>query len=229
MFTTSIVSRPRTKGPWRPKLAGPTFSMAAHAVVFYAAAVATMPSGTGETAVTRDTSIIYIRPQGRKAPEPPPPIRTETFRTLVAPVSIPTSIPPIDVNQTFHPEDYKGVGIELGPARGVEVSVDVTRVFIDSVVDEPPVRISFPPPEYPRLLLEARIEGSVFLEAVIDTLGHSEPGSIRVVSSTNRAFESAARDALRRALFRAGRVKGQRVRVLVRQPLRFQLPHPDRE
>ncbi len=224
MFTTLIVSRPRTQGAWRQKLAGPTFSMAAHAVVFYAAAMATMPRETGESAGVPDTSIIYVGPQGQNAPEPPPPIRPETSRTLVPPMSIPASIPPIDFNQAWNPGDYSGVGVEPGPAQDVEESMGPARVFIESLVDEPPVRISFPPPEYPRLLLEARIDGFVLLEAVIDTLGHPEPGSIRVLSSTNRAFEGAARDALQKALFRAGRAQGQRVRVLVRQPLRFQLP-----
>jgi TonB family protein len=92
------------------------------------------------------------------------------------------------------------------------------------MTDEPPVRVSFPPPEYPRALQEARIEGIVVLEAVIDTLGHPEPASIKVLSSSNRAFEGAARDALRRALYRPGRVQGQRVRVLVYQPIKFQVP-----
>jgi TonB family protein len=106
----------------------------------------------------------------------------------------------------------------------VEGPADLTQVFIEAVVDEPPLSISFPQAEYPRMLLEARIEGSVVLEAVIDTLGHPEPGSIRVLSSTNRGFEAPARAAFGRALFRPGRVRGQKVRVLVRQPLRFALP-----
>jgi TonB family protein len=197
--------------------------MTAHAVVFYAAAIATMPRGTDESAVTKDMSIIYVRPQAQRAPEPTPPIRSETFRTLLPPIRIPGSIPAIDLNQTWDPGDYTGVGTELGPGQGVEGPVDPTGVFIESLVDEPPVRISFPQPEYPRPLLEARIEGSVVLEAVIDTLGHPEPGSIQVVSSTNRGFDGAARAALQRALFRAARTQGQRVRVLVRQSLRFQL------
>jgi len=97
-------------------------------------------------------------------------------------------------------------------------------VFIEAVVDEPPERISFPQPDYPRMLLEARIEGQVVLEAVIDTAGHAEPPSIKVISSTNRAFEAPAKDALRKALFRPGRVRGQTVRVLVHLPLRFVIP-----
>jgi TonB family protein len=74
------------------------------------------------------------------------------------------------------------------------------------------------------MLLEARIEGTVTLEAVIDTTGHAEPNSIKVISSTNRAFEAPAKDGLRKALFRPGRVRGQAVRVLVHLPLRFVIP-----
>jgi len=224
MLTTLIVSGPRTRGAWRRQVPGLTFSMAAHAVVFYAAAMATMSKETSGSAVANDTAVIYVGPRPEKPLQPPPDIRPETFRTLVAPVNIPTGIPPIDLSVTIDPREYTGTGAELGPAPRVEGSGAATAVFIASAVDEPPVSISFPPPEYPRMLAEARVEGYVLLEAVIDTLGHPEPGSIRVIGSTNRAFESAAREAMRRALFRAGRVQGQRVRVLVHQPLRFQLP-----
>ena len=100
----------------------------------------------------------------------------------------------------------------------------MAELFVEAVVDEPPERISFPPPEYPRMLQEAHIEGQVVLEAVIDTTGHAEPNSIKVISSTNRAFEVPAKDALRRALFRPGRVRGRPVRVLVHLPIRFVIP-----
>lgn len=146
------------------------------------------------------------------------------FRTLVAPDAIPTSIPPIDLNQTFDPREFTGVGTPVGPEGGPGEAADVTRVFVEAVVDEPPERVAFPPPEYPRMLLGARIEGTVILEAVIDTLGRPEPATIRVVSSTNHGFDAAARAALRGALFQPGRVHGQRVRVLVHQPLKFSLP-----
>ena len=225
MLTTLIVSGPKTKGGWRQRAPGLTVSMAAHAAIFYAAAIATMPGETRESQVgARDTSLIYVRSQAQTPLEPPPPVRSESFRSLVPPTHIPTPIPPIDLTRTWDSRDYTGISEELEPDRGVAWPVDPTQVFIDALVDEPPVRISFPPLEYPRALLQVRVEGSVVLEAIIDTLGHPEPGSIRVINSTNRAFEAAARDALRRALFRAGRVQGQRVRVLVRQPLRFQLP-----
>lgn len=224
MFDTLIVSNPQTKGAWRRRLGGSTFSIVAHTIVFYAAVMVTMNSGVAKSGTANDTNMVYLKQEEEKPPEPEaPPPPPKGFQTLMAPVSIPTTIPPINLNQTFDPRNFTGVGVELGTAKGVE-GMDLTQVFLEAVVDEPPASISFPQPEYPRMLLEARIEGSVVLEAVIDTLGHPESGSVKVVSSTNRAFEAPARDAMRRALFRPGRVHGQPVRVLVRQPLRFQLP-----
>jgi TonB family protein len=165
---------------------------------------------------------VYI--PSRTPPEPSAPSLPHHFQTLVAPVTIPTSIPAIDFTQTFDPGAFSGVGVDSGVAAGLTTPMGPTQVFIEALVDEPPVRVAFPPPEYPRMLLEARIEGTVVLEAIIDTLGHPEPGSIRVVTSTSRAFEPAAMEAMRRALYQPGRVQGHRVRVLVRQPVRFALP-----
>jgi TonB family protein len=224
MFDTLIVSKPRARRAWRRELTGPTLSLVAHSLVLYAAAVATATAGAGGAVAVRDTRMIYVRHLDRPATEPRAPALPGVFRTLLAPVTIPTTIPPIDLTETWDPTSYSGVGVPLGPNRSVEGQVDPSQVFVEAVVDEPPVSVSFPPAEYPRMLLEARIEGSVVLEAVIDTLGHPEPGSIRVLSSTNRGFEAAARAAFGKALYRPGRVRGQKVRVLVRQPLRFALP-----
>lgn len=224
MFDTLIVSRPRATNAWRRELGGPTFSLVAHSLILYAAVTATASSDAGTPVRVSDSIMIYEPPPDRTPPEPQTPSLSKVFRTLVPPASIPRSIPPIDPNQTFDPGDYTGTGFQLQPLGDPGRPVDPAQVYITAVVDEPPLSISFPQPEYPRMLLEARIEGSVVLEAIIDTLGHPEPGSIRVVSSTNRGFEAAARAAFRRALFRAGRVQGQKVRVLVHQPLKFTLP-----
>lgn len=224
MFDTLIVSRPQTKGAWRRRLGGSSFSLIVHTVLLTAAVVVTKGSGVTNNGPTTDTNMVYLKQEEEKPPEPEaPPPPPKGFQTLMAPVSIPTSIPPINLNETFDPRNFTGVGVEMGTAKGVE-NMDLTQVFIEAVVDEPPERISFPQPDYPRMLLEARIEGQVVLEAVIDTTGHAEPPSIKVISSTNRAFEAPARDALRRALFRPGRVRGQPVRVLVHLPLRFVIP-----
>lgn len=227
MFDTLIVSNPKKKGNLTRRLSDSSFSIVTHGVLIYLAVQATLGAGLDNAVGGLDTNMVYIEEkQEEKPPEPEaPPPPPKGFQTLMAPINIPTSIPPINLNETFDPRNFTGVGVDMGTAKGVDTGpVDLTQVFIEAVVDEPPERISFPPLDYPRMLLEARIEGSVVLEAVIDTLGHAEPPSIKVVSSTNRAFEAPAKEGLRRALFRPGRVRGQPVRVLVHLPLRFQIP-----
>lgn len=221
MFDNLIESRPQKRG-LRRNLPNSLFSLVLHVALIYAAVQATMHSGmVAETVI--DTTMVFLeeeeKPEEPAAPPPPP----KGFQTLMAPVEIPTSIPPIDLNEKFDPRNFSGVGVEMGLATGTG-PVDLTQVFIEAVVDEPPERISFPQPEYPRILLEANVEGTVTLEAIIDTTGHAEANSIKVISSTNRAFEAPAREAMRRALFRPGRVRGQPVRVLVHMPLRFVIP-----
>ena len=84
-----------------------------------------------------------------------------------------------------------------------------------------PERVSFSPPEYPAMLREAGIEGRVEAQFVVGTDGRAEPGSIEIVSSTNKAFEAPTRYAIQNAVFRPGRVDGKPVRVLIRMPVRF--------
>jgi protein TonB len=224
VFDTLIVSKPQKQG-LRHKLGGSTFSLVTHTLLIWLAVEATMKGDVvQQTGV--DTTMVFLEEEKPEEPEEPdaPPPPPKGFSTLLAPIDIPTTIPPINLDEKFDPRQFSGVGVELGVAEGLTGPVDLTQIFVEAVVDEPPERISFPPPEYPRILLEARVEGTVVLEAVIDTAGHAEPNSIKVVSSTNRAFEAPARDAMRRALFRPGRVRGQPVRVLVQMPLRFVIP-----
>ncbi len=76
---------------------------------------------------------------------------------------------------------------------------------------------------YPERLRPAAIEGRVVLEAVIDTLGHVEPGSVVVVESAHPAFVAPAQRALVASLFRPARVAGRAVRVRVRLAFDFVL------
>jgi TonB family protein len=178
--------------------------------------------------VVADTTMIFIQ-ETPEEDEPPPPEVLDLpppkgFRTLAAPINIPTGIPPIDLSQQFDPRDFSGIGVEEGVFEGVEEGpIDLAQVFTEAVVDEPPERISSPPLEYPRMMQQAGVEGSVVLQGVVDTTGRIEANSIAVISSTNRAFEGPARQLLRRSLFRPGRVRGQAVRVLIQLPIQFTL------
>jgi len=61
---------------------------------------------------------------------------------------------------------------------------DDNSVITEAVVDERPEVIAGFTPEYPDLLRQAGVEGTVVVEVVVDTAGHAEPGSLRVVRST---------------------------------------------
>jgi len=92
-----------------------------------------------------------------------------------------------------------------------------------SLVDELPLMLAGPAAVYPDLLRQAGVHGRVLLEAVIDTLGHVEPGSVVVVESAHPAFVAPAQRSLLASLFRSARVQGRAVRVRVRLAFDFVL------
>jgi TonB family protein len=96
-------------------------------------------------------------------------------------------------------------------------------VWMAPLVEELPQILSSPLAVYPELLRQARIQGHVVLEVVVDTTGRVETGSLTVVSATHPGFVAPARRALLATLFRPGRVQGRAVRVLVRVPIDFTL------
>jgi TonB family protein len=98
---------------------------------------------------------------------------------------------------------------------------DTSELYEATALLQPPERISSPPVMYPRLLMEAGVEGEVTLEFVIGIDGRVEPGSINVISSPNRAFNKPARTVIQGSEFRPGRIDGKAVRTLVRQSIGF--------
>lgn len=228
MFDNLMESNPSHQGRWSRGISGSSVSVVLHTGLIYFAVIMTMGGGEEVAEVVTDTTMVFIQEQPEEDEPPPPEVLDlpppKGFRTLAAPVNIPTGIPPIDLTQQFDPRDFSGIGVEEGVFEGVEEGpIDLAQVFTEAVVDEPPERISSPPLEYPRMMQQAGVEGSVVLQGVVDTTGHIEPNSIVVISSTNRAFEGPAKTLLRRSLFRPGRVRGQAVRVLIQLPIQFTL------
>jgi periplasmic protein TonB len=90
-------------------------------------------------------------------------------------------------------------------------------------VASPPVVIDGVPPIYPPLARMRGMEGLVVVEAIIDRNGRVEGDGLRVTKS-NPVFDAAALSAFRQWKFRPGRdANGRAVRVIVDQPIRFQL------
>jgi len=97
------------------------------------------------------------------------------------------------------------------------------QVYPVSGVQVLPAFLSGPTLVYPDLLRQAGVQGRVIVQAVIDTMGHAEPWSVKIIESPNEGFNEPARNYILGALFQAARVQGRAVRVLVNLPIDFSI------
>src|SRR2546430_872555 len=107
------------------------------------------------------------------------------------------------------------------PAIKMHIAGDVYR---ETDVEERPHLMSGPPLAYPAPMLLSRISGRVIIEAVIDTTGRVEDGTVRVLVSSDARFNEAAKDYVRAARFTPGRLAGSAVRVRFEMPVEFKPP-----
>ncbi len=91
------------------------------------------------------------------------------------------------------------------------------------VTDQPPVLLSHPAPRYPEVLRQAGIEARIVVEAVLDSLGRVEPGSMRIAEGGHALFEAEARSVVQSSRYRAGRFGDRAVRVRILVPVSFAL------
>ena len=219
MFDVLIESKRQSQ---KGKLAGTSLaSIVFHTLVIGGAIYATLTAGETEEAVM-ETAMVYIQQETQKQPDQPPPPQLDVqlmgFQTIVAPTDIPTNIPPVNLQEHFDPKDFSGVGVEGGVASGIVPTGDVFSV---DVVQEKPERLAGPPPVYPPLLQQAGIEGTVTVQAIIDTMGRVEPGSIKITQTANPGFNESAKATVLKSLFRPARVYGKAVRVLIQIPIAY--------
>ncbi len=230
MFDTLIESKPHKQGGGG---VASIISIIFHSAIVSGAVYATMHAGEVKRAVVRAFDITQVA-QEKKAPPPPPKEQIASvapppkgFQTLAIPTNIPIKIPPPSQNSSFNAADFSGIGVEGGIARGVVGGtgpvIRTDQPYMESVVEERPERISGPIPHYPDILRQAGIDGRVLLEFVVDTSGHVERNSMKVLSSTNQLFNQPALEAVAGSVFRPGRIAGRAVRVRVQQPLNFQI------
>ncbi len=219
MFDVLIESKRQSQ---KGKLAGTSVaSIVFHTLVIGGAVYATLSAAQAEEAVV-ETAMVFIQQETQKQPdEPPPPqldVQLKGFQTIVAPTDIPTNIPPVNLQERFDPKDFSGIGVEGGVATGIVPTGDVFSV---DVVQEKPERLAGPPPVYPPLLQQAGIEGTVTVQAIIDTMGRVEPSSIKITQTANPGFNESAKATVLKSLFRPARVYGKAVRVLIQIPIAY--------
>ncbi|HUF35317.1 MAG TPA: energy transducer TonB [Gemmatimonadales bacterium] len=234
MFENLIESKPQKKR----SLTQTIVSLVVHAALIFAAVRVT--AGAAETIreIVADTTMVFLKPP--PPPPPPPPDQPppdvivsqnpppKGFQTVVAPTDIPKDIPPVDLTEKpFDPRDFTGRGVEGGIAAGIVGGtgpVEITgEVFLEAQLDDPVRPISIPTPRYPPVLQSAGIAGRVELQYVVDTTGHAEPGSFKVLKTTHAAFVEPAKEAISKGVFKPARYRGQPVRQLVQQAIAFRV------
>jgi TonB family protein len=186
-------------------------------------------------------------PEKPKEPEPPPPPEPETpppvakgFQTIVPPEEPPPTIAPPPVNeQAVNPEDFTGVGKEGGVAKGVEDGVQQSTVERVTPPDEGTYELSAveeqPRPtniadlrrqlerNYPPLLRDARVTGTVQVRFRVMEDGTIDASSISISSSTHEQFNDPTIRSVQRLRFRPAKVNGRPVKVWVELPIQWQV------
>ena len=229
MFDNLIESKPKKTKSEAQLLT----SMVVHVIIV--AALIWVTKGAAETVkrIMADTTMVFI--EAPKAPPPPPdqppPDQVvaanpppQGFQVVLPPNIVPQAIPPVDLNQHFDAKDFSGKGVEGGIAAGVVGGtgpVDNTQVFMEAQVDEIPTVSSTRPARYPEVLRAAGISGRVLVQFVVDTSGHVDENSFKILQTPHPGFNNAAKEAVLGTVFHPGKVHGAVVAVLVQQAVNF--------
>ncbi len=237
MFENLIESKPKKERTITQTI----MSVVIHVALFVGAVKATQ--GAAEViqekiAEQADFVLNEIPPPPPPPPEEIPPDAVITtnpppmgFQTIMPPRDLPTEIPPVNLNEKFDARDFSGRGVAGGIATGVPGgtgpvitdAIVLTESYTVEQVDDPAAYIDGLAAAYPDVLRGVGVEGVVRLRFVVGINGRVEANTIQVVSSSNKAFEANAVDGIKRARFKPAQMRGQAVRQLVEQNIRFTL------
>jgi periplasmic protein TonB len=229
VFDNLIESKPKKKKSGKQMLLSVVF----HVIVVGGGVWVTRGAAETVQRILADTTMFILEPPKDTPPPPdqPPPDAVvaanpppQGFQTVLPPDVIPQEIPPVDLNQRFDAKDFTGRGVEGGIAAGIvggSGPVDNAQVFLEAQVDDQPQLITPGPMRYPEVLKAAGIEGRVTVQFVIDTSGHPDPSSIRIMNTPHQGFNNATKELVSKSVYRPGKVRGQAVAVLVSQSITF--------
>jgi protein TonB len=216
------------------RMRGALPSIAVHAAIILVAVHATAHAALPHDAPHPPPVIHYV-PTDPPPVEPATPVRSTSEKDALVIDARPALIPPLVISDHITPvgidrgtpvvssTDFGrgvaplSVGSGVGPALG-------SAPFALADVDRPVAPLDGPPmPAYPEALRSSGIRGSVAAEFVVDTTGHVEPGSFRVLSTDSDLFSAAVRTAVLRTRFRPAEAGGHHVRQLVQESFSFVL------
>lgn len=224
MFALIESVRPRqVEGGWTGKL----WSFAAHSALAALAVLATRPAAPAPGDARRAIDLIWTTPAPQPATAAPAVPGAPTVPDLMVrvPVTPPTvtidPVPPVPVAPGTTALIDVPPGSIFTPTTGTVLPAGGVHQL--DVVDERPERLSSPSLRYPEVLRQAGVEGRILVEAVLDTLGAVERGSLRVVQGAHALFEAEALAVVAASRYRAARVNGRAVRVRIQVPVAFSL------
>jgi periplasmic protein TonB len=182
------------------------------------------------------------KPEEPKPPEPeppkaePPPV-VKGFQELQPPQEVPKEIVTPVNDQAVNAEDFSGQGKAGGVAQGVDNGVAQNTaqretppdqgVYDVSAVEEiprmrnRPAVVSALQRNYPPLLRDAGIGGTVQVQLVVNEDGTPDMSTVEIVSTDNEQFADAARRVVERMRFSPAKVNNQAVKVKVTIPVTF--------
>lgn len=220
---------PTTPRAWGSRIA----SLAVHAVIIAAAirltdgAAAQVP----DEGVREDTLIYTLEREPRPRPPAPPAPRPTAMPGLPAPavpdpvLDIPGVIAPPAESVLMHIWNTRDTASVFGrdTTGAPQPAAPGGRVLDERLADDRPELVWHPPLRYPDVMRLAGIEARVVVEAVLDTTGRVERGSLRATGGAHALFEAAARDVVQASRYRPARLAGRAVRVRIQVPVSFAL------
>lgn len=182
----------------------------------------------------------------RPRPAAPQP-KVAATPALVAPTSVSTTIPDIDlkavatISDVVAPPVAEPVAAAGPPSGGSTVrgssDGDVGsglnsggssgKAFNESQVDRAVEVRRVVTPRFPESLRSVNVAGNVTVRYIVSADGKVEPGSIEVLSTPHKLFADAVRTALLNTRYRPAEAGGKPVRQLVEQSFQFKLNQAD--
>src|SRR6478672_7027418 len=235
MFNNLIESKPkkqRTTG-------GLIFSGILHAIVGTAAVYGTLQAKEQlEKPKAEKVEFVDIKkkeepPPPKEVPPPPKdvvmaPPPPKGFQVLAAPIKVPDVLPDIDLSKKVTDEaDFSGKGVAGGTSKGVvggTAPVNTDQPYFEFQVEKQVTTApGSPQPRYPDMLKSANVEGEVLAQFVVDTTGHAEMNTFKVLKSSHELFTQSVRNVLPNMRFYPAEIGGRKVKQMVQQPFTFAL------
>jgi len=218
---------PRAPRAWGSRVA----SLAVHAALIGAALHLTDGQAQPPTAhVYNDTTIFIPQDETRRPAAPPPggdPVVSPGPPRPQLPVfvDVPAILPPVGDPMP----SFAWTGADTGSVftrdttAGAPGGLGLMTPLDARLADEAPRLLDHPPLRYPEVMRQAGVEGRVVIEAVLDTTGRVERGSLRTIIGVHDLFDDAARDVVAASRYQPARHGGRAVRVRIQVPVAFTL------